>query len=283
MMHNLLIAWRTARDRLMAAGIDSPVLDARMLIGHATGVSREEMLTDPYRQLEGGQIAALEALLVRRESREPISHIIGTKPFWTLEFHVGADVLTPRPETEFLVQAALDLLPREARGALLDLGTGSGAIALTLLHERSGLTGIGLDCSAPALHVAQKNARILGVAERFSALEGGWQAAPAGAFSMIVANPPYIPSALIAQLEPEVARFEPRLALDGGEDGLDAYRAIAPELAPRLAPDGHVLLEVGAGQASAVQLILVEAGLEIVDSRKDLGGHVRVVIAKNDS
>ncbi len=283
MSQTLLLAWRAARDRLIAAGIDSPVLDARLLIGHAAGVSRTEMLTDPYRALDGAQTAALEALLLRRESREPISHILGIKPFWTLEFRVGPQVLTPRPETEFLVQAALDLLPKAAEGALLDLGTGSGAIALSLLHERPGLTAVGLDCSALALRMAQENAAALAMAQRCVWLQGDWPDAPAGPFEMIVANPPYIPTGVIEGLEPEVARFEPRLALDGGEDGLDAYRAIAPILTTRLAAGGHVLLEVGTGQAPAVQLLLVDAGLVISDVRKDLGGHARVVIARIDS
>ena len=276
----LLLAWRAARDRLIAAGIDSPVLDARMLLGQAAGVTREVMLTDPYRELSAAQQDALEALLLRREAREPISHILGIKPFWTLEFSVGPDVLTPRPETEFLIQAALEGLPKDAAGEMLDLGTGSGAIVLTLLHERPGLSGIGLDCSASALRRAAANAEALGLTQRCQWLQGDWRDAPDGQFRLIVANPPYIPSGEIDGLDPEVARFEPRLALDGGDDGLEAYRAIAPLLARRLADAGQVLLEVGAGQAPAVQMLLVEAGLEICDVRKDLGGQARVVIAK---
>lgn len=275
----LLLAWRAARDRLIAAGIDSPVLDARMLLGQAAGVTREVMLTDPYRELSAAQQDALEALLLRREAREPISHILGIKPFWTLEFSVGPDVLTPRPETEFLIQAALEGLPKDAAGEMLDLGTGSGAIVLTLLHERPGLSGIGLDCSASALRRAAANAEALGLAQRCQWLQGDWRDAPEGPFRLIVANPPYIPAGEIDGLEPEVARFEPRLALDGGDDGLEAYRTIAPLLARRLADSGQVLLEVGAGQAPAVQVLLVEAGLEISDVRKDLGGQARVVIA----
>lgn len=276
----LLLAWRAARDRLIAAGIDSPVLDARMLLGQAASVTREVMLTDPYRELSEAQQDALEALLQRREAREPISHILGIKPFWTLEFSVGPDVLTPRPETEFLIQAALEGLPKDALGEVLDLGTGSGAIVLTLLHERPGLTGIGLDCSAAALRIAAANAEALGLAQRCQWLQGDWCDAPIRPFRRILANPPYIASGEIDGLEPEVARFEPRLALDGGDDGLEAYRAIAPLLAQRLADDGQVLLEVGAGQAQAVQVLLVEAGLEVSEVRRDLGGQARVVIAK---
>ncbi len=276
----LLLAWRAARDRLIAAGIDSPVLDARMLLGQAASVTREVMLTDPYRELSEAQQTALEALLQRREAREPISHILGIKPFWTLEFSVGPDVLTPRPETEFLIQAALEGLPKDALGEVLDLGTGSGAIVLTLLHERPGLTGIGLDCSAAALRIAAANAEALGLAQRCQWLQGDWRDAPIRPFRRILANPPYIASGEIDGLEPEVARFEPRLALDGGDDGLEAYRAIAPLLAQRLADDGLVLLEVGAGQAQAVQVLLVEAGLEISEVRRDLGAQARVVIAK---
>jgi len=280
MVETLLTAWREARDRLTAAGVDSPVLDARLLLERATGVRRTEILTDPYRKLSDVEVVTLDALLQRREAREPVSHILGVKAFWTFELEVTPDVLTPRPETEFLVQAALEHLPQAAPARALDLGVGSGAILLAVLKERPAARGVGLDCSAAALAVARKNASRLGLAERVNWKQGDFLAAPNGPFDLIVSNPPYIPSGDLAGLEPEVSQFEPRLALDGGADGLDAYRAIAPLLAPRLTEEGRALLEVGAGQAPSVQALLQAAALTVQEVRKDLAGHGRVIVAR---
>lgn len=265
---------------MTAAGVDSPVLDARLLLERATGVARIEILTDPYRELAPEAVLSLEALVQRREAREPVSHILGRRAFWNFELAVTPDVLTPRPETEFLVQAALERTPIGAAPRVLDLGVGSGAILLAILNERPAAHGVGLDLSPAALAVARANAQRLGLADRTEWLEAGFAAAPLGPFDLIVSNPPYIPADEIQALQPEVARFEPRLALDGGADGLDAYRTLAPLLAPRLTQNGTVLLEVGAGQASHVQLLLAEAGLIVEEVRRDLAGHGRVILAR---
>lgn len=280
MTETLLTAWREARARLTAAGVDSPALDARMLLERAAGVTRMEILTDPYRALTSAQRERLAGLLLRREAREPISHILGQKAFWTLELQVTPDVLTPRPETEFLVQAALDQAPKDTPLSILDLGVGSGAILLAILAERPQASGVGLDASPAALAVAEANAKALGFAERVRLVEGDWAGAPTGPFDLIVTNPPYIPSGELAGLQPEVALYEPHLALEGGADGLDAYRAIAPLLASRLTPRGYCALEVGAGQAPSVQTLLTQAGLSVKEVRNDLAGHGRVVVAQ---
>lgn len=280
MTATLLTAWRAARDRLIAAGVDSPVLDARMLLERATGVARIEILTDPYRPVPPEAEAALEALLARREAREPISHILGRKPFWTFDLEVTPHVLTPRPETEFLVQAGLELLAPDKPARILDLGVGSGAILFALLRERPFASGIGVDQSPAALAVAARNARALGLESRVELLEGDWAAGIAGPFDLIVSNPPYIPTGDIAGLAPEVARHEPRAALDGGADGLDAYRALAPQIASVLGPRGSFLLEIGAGQGPGVEALLAPVGLEAQGFKADLAGYDRVLIGR---
>ncbi len=278
MSEDLVTAWGKARDRLRHAGVDSPVLDARMLVEAGAGVSRTDIVTDPRRQLSKAQIAAIDALIERRAAREPVSHILGRKAFWTLDFAVNAHVLTPRPETEYLVELALELLPVDQSRRVLDLGVGSGAILLTVLNERPLAHGVGIDLSADALAIAQGNAEVLGLSTRSELHHGGWRSDLGGArFDLVLSNPPYIPSGDIDALAPEVSRYEPRLALDGGPDGLDAHRAIIGELSLRLAPYGAFAFEVGAGQAELVNALLRDAGFAPEQPRRDLGGIARVV------
>ena len=205
-----------------------------------------------------------------------MAQILGEREFWGRAFRVTPDVLDPRPETETLVEAALGGPPA---GRLLDLGTGSGCLLVTLLAEWPEATGVGVDVSPAALAVARENAERHGVEERATFHRGDWCAGLEGRFDLIVSNPPYIADDELAQLAPEVREHEPRLALAGGPDGLDAYRRLAPELPRLLSPGGRVLLEVGAGQAAAVVTILDEAGLAVGGIRCDLGGHGRVVEA----
>ena len=277
MTATLVSLWTAVRRRLEAAGVDTPVLDARLLLEAGAGVARLDIVTDPRRPVSDAQVAAVEALTRRREAREPVSHIVGRKAFWTLELAVTPDVLTPRPETELVVETALALLPAERPARVLDLGVGSGAILLAVLSERPQARGVGVDVSAAALAVAGANAEALGLAERVTLSEGGWHEGGEEPFDLVLSNPPYIASAEIAGLEPEVARYEPRLALDGGADGLDAYRAIAAALPRLLAPGGGFALEVGRGQAAAVEALLAEQGLAAGPARRDLQGVARVV------
>lgn len=279
-MTTLVSLWTDVRRRLEAAGVDSPVLDARMLLEAGAGVSRLEIVTDPRRELSAAQVDAVEALVARRLAREPLSHILGRKGFWTLEFAVTPDVLTPRPDTELLVETALEFLPQDKPARVLDLGVGSGAILLSVLSERPVVSGVGVDLSEAALMVARANGAVLDLNDRIEWRAGDWGEGLSGPFDLVLSNPPYIASAEIETLAPEVARHEPRLALDGGADGLDAYRALLPQIRALLGPGGRFALEVGKGQASAVWALIDQAGLEPIDTRADLAGVDRVVTGR---
>lgn len=245
-----------AAKRLAAAGIDSARLDARLLWQHA-----------------GGDDAAFAAAIARRLLHEPVAYITGRKEFWSLDFDVGPGVLVPRPDTETLIEQAL-LLPPPHR--IADLGTGSGALLVAALTEFPAATGVGLD-SSPAAHAFAARNAARHVGSRAEILLADWSAAP-GAFDLVFCNPPYIPSADIVGLDPDVRDHEPRAALDGGPDGLDAYRGLA-ELLPRiLEPGGHALLEIGAGQAPAIPGIFAGSGLELVKIAPDLAGIPRCVV-----
>lgn len=279
MSETLVSLWTDVRRRLEAAGVDTPVLDARLLLEAGAGVSRLDIVTDPRRAVSETQVRAVHALVARREAREPVSHILGRKHFWTFELAVTADVLTPRPETEFVVEAGLQALtPADREFRILDLGAGSGAILLALLRERPNASGLAVDISGEALAVARSNAEDLGLADRVEFRRGDWAANVTERFDLVVSNPPYIRSQDIADLAPEVARFEPRLALDGGSDGLSAYRQIVGDLPRLLVPGGVFALEVGWDQAAEVQAMAEGAGLELDEPRHDLSGIPRVVV-----
>jgi release factor glutamine methyltransferase len=277
MSDTLVSVWQNARDRLIAAGVDSPVLDARLLLEAGAGVTRLDIVTDPRRALTPEQVVAVQALIDRRVAREPVSHITGKKAFWTLDLNVTPKVLTPRPETEFLVEAALKFLPNTSPSRVLDLGVGSGAVLLAVLSERDLASGVGLDISVDAVAVARGNAEAIGVANRADFVVGDWGADFSEQFDIVISNPPYIPSGDIDGLAPEVSRYEPRPALDGGVDGLDAYRAIVARLHDWVKPGGAFAFEVGAGQAESVEALVAAAGYTVLPKRPDLAGIARVV------
>lgn len=262
-----------AAARLRPAGCDTPELDARLLLQWVTGLSREDLILEPDRPVTDVQVTRYRVVIARREAREPVSRILGEREFHGRTFRVTPDTLDPRPDTETLVEMALALMPKGGR--FLELGAGTGAVAITLLAERPDARGATTDLSAAALTVARENAVRHGVAGRLVLLHGSWFAPVAGAFDIIVSNPPYIASGDIEGLSPDVRGFDPRLALDGGQDGLDAYRAIAAGAVDHLAAGGHVAVEIGAGQAPAVTAIFVAAGFVPAGQRLDLGGHVR--------
>ena len=279
-MTTLVSAWTGARRRLEAAAVDSPAIDARLLLEAAAGVSRTDILTDPHRELTQEQAAALDDYLGRRERREPVSHILGRKGFWKIMVGVSRHVLTPRPDTEVIVDLVLAALPEHRRFSFLDLGVGSGAIALAILAERPLAEALGVDLSPEALAVARENAANLGLAGRIAFLRGDWTAGLGDAsFDLVVSNPPYIATEEIETLDPEVKDYEPRLALDGGADGLDAYRHLAGEALRVLKPDGLLAFEIGHTQAEAVSAILKTAGAEDIRVHRDLAGRDRVVTA----
>jgi len=278
MSRNLLQAWQGARARLEAAGVPGPVIDARVLVEAACGVSRADIVGDPYREVGPEQAARLDDYLERRIRREPVSHILGRRGFWNIMLGVTPDVLTPRPETEVIVDHVLRQFPEGRPFRILDLGVGSGAILLAILAERPAARGLGVDASEEALAVARDNAASLGMAGRVALLRGDWTAGLADAdFDLVVSNPPYIATDVIETLDPEVRVYEPRLALDGGPDGLDAYRILAPEILRVLRPGGRFLVEIGYDQRAAVETLFRQAGALEVETLPDLSTHDRVV------
>lgn len=275
---NLVQAWSQAKTRLQDAGLSGPVIDARLLVEAAAEATRADIVTDPHRLLTPEQESRLDAYLGRRETREPVSHILGRKEFWKIMLRVTPDVLTPRPDTETVVEYALRDFPEHAPRSVLDLGVGSGAILLALLAERPAARGLGIDVSEEALAVARDNAASLGLAGRLALLRGDWTTGlNSEAFDLVVANPPYIASDVLPTLEPEVRDHEPHLALEGGADGLDSYRVLAPEILRVLKPGGRFAVEIGYDQRSAVEALFQAAGADQVQTIRDLSDRDRVV------
>ena len=274
-------AWlRTARDRLEAAGSASAALDARMLLLDGLSIPHSVIIADPELALSEEECAALEAMLVRRETAEPVSRILGTREFWGRKFHITADVLDPRPDTETLIEAVLGAADQGGAVRLLDIGTGSGCIAITLLLERPSWQVVASDVSEAALAIARGNAEHLGVLERIEFVKTNWAEGIKPAFDIICSNPPYIASSTIADLERDVRDYDPRQALDGGHDGLDAYRAIIAQAPGILSADGQLFFELGAGQFDDVRALCEGAGFKVYSPQKDLAGHKRVLRAR---
>lgn len=271
---------RALAARFQAAGVDSARLDARLLVAEILGVEPLYLAAHPEIVVTAQQQTSIEVLAARRENREPVSHILGRRGFWTLDLRVTKDTLDPRPDTETLVQGVLDRRPdRQAALSILDFGTGSGCILLALLSELPNAQGLGVDQSPGALAVAADNALRCGVASRARFRRGDWGQGLSGPFDVIVSNPPYIPDAEIASLEPEVARHEPLTALAGGPDGLDCYRVLVPQMVDLLALGGLAGFEVGAGQAPAVAALFATHGFHDVEIAQDLAGVDRCVFA----
>ncbi len=274
-------ARRATALSLRERGFDSPQLDARLLVGHALGLDHAALVAQSARRLTPAEIGALEAVLARRLAHEPVARILGSKEFWSLPLRITPDVLVPRPETETVLEAVLAVVERRRAARIADLGVGSGAILLALLSELPAAFGIGTDRDMRALGVARDNAQRLGLAARAGFVACDFGAALAGGCDVVVSNPPYIPSADLAALAPEVRDHDPRAALDGGPDGLAAYRLIAADAARLLAPGGWLAVEIGAGQTEAVPALLAAHGLGLAGApRRDLAGRPRVVMAR---
>lgn len=276
-------ARKALTDMFREANIDSPDADARLLIAEALDIGRTELMVHGDRAITSEQVKKIDALAQRRLTREPVARILGRKEFWSLLLDVNEAVLVPRPETETIVEAALDFI---VRGGLrmevlriLDIGTGSGALMLALLKELEQARGTATDISAAALAVARANAERLDLASRCAFVECNIADGVAGPFDLIVSNPPYIVKAEIAALDPEVRDYDPKLALDGGSDGLDAYRAIARDARRLLAPGGRLIVELGAGQEQAVRALFADVGLKVTGVRDDLAGIPRALSA----
>jgi release factor glutamine methyltransferase len=276
-------ARREVAGRLRGRGLDTPDLDARLIVGHALGLDHRALTDRSARPLTPAETERLDAFTARRLAHEPVSRILGTKEFWSLPLRITPAVLVPRPETETVVEAALAVIERRPSLRIADLGVGSGAILLALLSELPDALGIGTDRDARALAVARDNAERLRLAARTGFVVCDFGAALGGRCDLVVSNPPYIPAAEIATLAPDVRDFDPRLALDGGCDGLAAYRAIAADARRLLAPGGWLAVEIGSGQAEAVTALLARNGLAVADApRRDLAGLPRVVVARHN-
>ncbi|MEJ0025620.1 MAG: peptide chain release factor N(5)-glutamine methyltransferase [Rhizomicrobium sp.] len=270
--------------RLREAGVDNPRLDARLLWEFARSLSSPAVAGEGDREAVEGAAAGrlFDTLSARRAAREPLAYITGTKEFWSVAFAVGPGVLIPRPDTETLIEELIRLYPdRSAPLSILDLGTGSGCLLVAALTEYPAAHGVGIDASPEALAWARRNVAAHGLEARASLIETAWPEEASPGFDVLLSNPPYIPTAEIDTLEPEVSRHEPRPALDGGPDGLDAYRALAPRIARLLKPSGSAILEFGAGQADAVTAIMASEGLRTMKIAPDLAGIPRCTVVKS--
>lgn len=289
MTSTLDAAHAAAAHMLREGGVQMPSLDARLLLCHATGLSHESLIVHGRALLAPEQAARLAGYLARRLKGEPVSRIRGAREFYGREFLIDPHTLDPRPDTETLIEAALGLVADEGlRGSplrLLDLGTGSGCVLLTLLAELPMAQGVGIDISQDGLRIARENARRLGLEARARFAAADWFEGLEGRFDLILANPPYIASGDIGGLAKEVAAYDPPAALDGGPDGLAAYRAIAARAAEFLSPGGHLLVEIGATQAGAVSKLFEASGLIVEEDSVlfDLAAHPRCVRAGSPS
>lgn len=275
-------AWRGVRDLFRRARLEAPELEARLLAEIAFGMDRLE-LVNRERELAGTEaLQKLQDLAARRLRGEPIDRVLGEKEFWGLKFKLNKKTLSPRPETEMLVARGLEELTGIAEPRLLDLGTGTGCIPIALLTVKSRARAVAIDLAAEAIAAARFNAERHGVAARLETRKGSWfdPIEPSERFDLITSNPPYIETAVIPTLAVEVRHHDPRLALDGGKDGLAAYRAIAGEANLFLKPEGVMLLEIGATQGAKVTAILRAAGFADIAIEPDLAGHQRMIVAR---
>ena len=265
---------------LVRLGFETAALDAKLLTQHGLGLNALELATRENQIVDPTGAERVAALLQRRMTGESVARIIGEREFYGLAFGLNAATLEPRPDTELLVDLALGMMP--ANGRLLDLGTGTGCIPIAMLAHMDGISAVAVDLSPKAVEAARDNAKRHGVADRLTLLEGSWFApVPPQRFDIIVSNPPYITSAVVETLAPEVKDFDPRLALDGGPDGLAPYRVIAAQADAWLSAGGRILVEIGHDQGAAVSGLFLEAGFEDVSVHRDLAGLDRVVVAQH--
>ena len=277
-------ARRALAAQLRSAQLEEAELDARILLGAALGLDLTGLVAQAARLLSEAETSRLAQYAGRRIAGEPVARILGSREFWGLPFRLSEATLVPRPDTETVVELALEIF-RERQAShqlrIVDIGTGSGAILLALLHDIPGAFGVGTDLSLTALKTARDNAAALGLADRASFVACSYAAALRGPFDLVVSNPPYIPSAEIPKLSIEVREHDPHLALDGGNDGYDAYRALIPQAAERLAPGGALIVEAGQGQARNIETLMAAAALMVDRPPKaDLAGIPRAVSAR---
>jgi release factor glutamine methyltransferase len=271
----------SAAARMAQAEIDTARLDATLLLAEALCLTGDAVRQVRDRPLTRDEAERYEALVARRLAREPVSRILGRRGFWSHDFALSASTLDPRPDSEAVIEAVLAAIQDPAAPLrLLDLGTGTGCLLLSLLSELPNAIGVGTDIARGAVETARRNAAGIGLADRASFVESNWFDGVSGRFDIILSNPPYIPTGTIDRLEPEVRVFDPVVALDGGADGLDAYRALVGGAPGHLAPAGVLALEIGFDQAAAVTQLLAAAGFSHPVIGHDLGGRDRVLTAR---
>lgn len=271
---------RQAREDLENAGVDNPALDARLLICDALGIDRAQMTAQNDRSLTAEEAGRVKSMIGRRMRREPVARILGMREFWSLPFGLNDATLEPRPDSETLVEVTLKELKERSAISILDIGTGTGCLLLALLHELPEAIGLGLDIVPEAVAQARVNAENLSLPDRATFRMSNWlDNLLDERYDVVISNPPYILRNEIPTLMPEVRNFDPLLALDGGEDGLDAYRLLIPQMRDRLKPGGFVVFEVGQGQAAQVADLIRQNGFEKISTHKDLGGVERCVKA----
>jgi release factor glutamine methyltransferase len=277
---NLGTLYASFKNELKLSGIESASIEARILLTHSLNISDAIIIGYPETLVDSEYVDILKSKIKRRKSGEPISYIVGSREFWSLDFKVTPDTLIPRQESELLIDLALqNISDRRLPLSILDLGTGSGCLLLSLLSELPFATGIGIDISQPALDVAIDNAKTLNLSSRVSFQNRDWFEGMEGQFDLILSNPPYIKISQISDLETQIKDFEPVLALNGGDDGLEHYRRIGQGCAKKIATSGFLLLEIGANQAGDVSDILLKSGLSKVKIYKDFSNLERCILA----
>ena len=283
-MVNIHAALARTRDQFRSAGLDTPELDARLLMQAATGLRHEELLMRYNEPVSDAQSDALNKMVQRRLLREPVSRILGVRAFWKSEFKISRETLDPRADSETLIEAVLDHVPHDRPLSILDLGTGSGCLLLSLLQELPEATGLGVDISADAIQTAHENAATLGLSNRVKFMVNNWTELKINnLFDIVISNPPYISDSEIAVLAPEVKEYDPVRALSGGADGLSCYREIISLLPKLIQKTGFVFMEIGATQAESVKEMLAKSGLHMIQTAQDLAGHDRCVVASMSS
>lgn len=280
----LIETLNTAKQALKDAGIETPFLDAELLLAYVLQKNREFVIGRPEYELSTKEVADFEWFIKRRANFEPVAKIIGIKEFWGREFIVSGATLDPRPDSEALIEKVFEILPnKEVEFKVLDLGTGSGCLLLTILAEYPNSLGVGVDIASDTLHVARSNAEKLGLAKRSDFILNDWLEGMDGKFDLIISNPPYIKNSDIEKLAPEVSVHEPRLALLGGDDGLDCYRQIASQIKNLLNEKAYIVFEFGKGQEEDVRKILEREGMKFISFKNDLTGTPRCIVVSTST
>ncbi|MBB45550.1 MAG: protein-(glutamine-N5) methyltransferase, release factor-specific [Rhodospirillaceae bacterium] len=273
----VILEW--AKEKLLGAQIESPILDARLLLGFALGIPRERFYGSEDETLTKSQAYNYTKLIERRCKREPVSRIIGTRGFWNLTLRINLSSLDPRPDSEILIESILKTFPDKAANLkFIDFGTGTGCLLLSALNEFPNSSGVGVDISKKCIQLAQENAALNGLSQRAVFIESDWGGEVTGKFDIIIANPPYIQSNTIPTLDPEVKNFDPHIALNGGQDGLSCYRKLAPQFVEVLKKGGLVFLEIGYNQRKSVSDIMEYSGLKCLHINQDLGNRDRCLV-----